>query len=183
MDLRIICSRSDGGIDVIIPAPKARQDGETDVDFAARIAAKDGTSKGLVVRGIKHKTQLIGSRYFRDLWEWSETEGKVVVSLAKARAQRMAEIRNMRDLQLVESDAVRSRTEEIGTAADRAATAALRVSLRDIPREAAPALDALTTLDEVMNYEPATWPGPTDSRRAAFVHGQPFGTNVGAEIS
>ncbi len=185
-DKRILCVRPDGGVSVMIPAPKGRREGEGEIEWITRISLKDGTNKGLDVKRVLPSIDVIQSRYFRNLWEWDIAGNKAVISMVKARGQRMTEIRAERDRQLDESDKERNRLADVGTAQEQQDIADKRQALRDLPAAAQVGLDALTTLDEIMRYEPAWAEAETKSTRGEYGDGpddQQFGTNDGAEAT
>lgn len=81
MQKRILYTIPDGRIAIIVPAPAARLDGESDEAFARRIAAKDvpaGLAFEIVDEGV-----VPTDRTFRDAWE--RNGSAVGVSLVKAK--------------------------------------------------------------------------------------------------
>ena len=83
--------------------------------------------------------------------------GVLAVDVPRARARRLAEIRAERGRRLQRSDALWIRAFEENRAADRFALEAARRRLRDLPAEAAAALDARADAADVIAYEP-DWP-------------------------
>lgn len=88
---------------------------------------------------------LPASRRFRDAWEGGS--GLVAVSMPRARAQVLAEIRRDRDAALAKSDGEMLRAQEQG--ADTRAIAARRQQLRGLPAAIAPQLDAASTPEDL----------------------------------
>lgn len=81
MQKRIIYTNPGGSVSIIIPAPAARLDGETDADFMARIAEKD-VPAGLAFE-IVDVDAVPSDRTFRNAWE--RNGAKVGVNITKAK--------------------------------------------------------------------------------------------------
>ena len=94
------------------------------------------------------------SRRFRDCWR--HDGAGVSVDMAKARGQRIEEIRAERDSRLRATDGEMLREQEQGTPR-LAPLAAHRQALRDLPPSAATALDAVVTPEGLDAYQPP-WP-------------------------
>lgn len=93
MAKRIIYTRPDGGVSVVVPARPQRQD-ETEQEYLAAIQAKAVPANATNVRTIEH-TDLPASRRFRN--HWRDSSGSVVpdaaLSLGQAKQEKIAAIK------------------------------------------------------------------------------------------
>jgi hypothetical protein len=92
------------------------------------------------------------SRRFRNCWTKGAVGG-AVVDVPKARAQRLEEIRSVRNAKLDRTDKDLLAAQEQGK--PTAALLALRQALRDLPVKATADLGGLPTPDEIAAYAPA----------------------------
>ena len=152
---RIVYVRDDGGISIIIPAPEAASQEETEDQFVSRIAAKDvppGKSFFIV------DAASIPSRRFRNSWE--SQANTVTVMMSPARQQRINEVRAERLSLLAEADTELARLQDTG-----GSTAAInnvrqyRQALRNLPQtiQADPAWIAITNAIQLEAYV-IPWP-------------------------
>lgn len=125
--------------------------GEDPLEVAQRYMSRDHTLSDYV--GVVDT--LPPSRRFRNCWRHGA--GAVAVSMPLARQQRLAEIRSERNERLVESDKDHSRLADIGTDQQRADLRTYRQALRDLPATVQTDLAALTTPEQLDQYQPA-WP-------------------------
>lgn len=156
---RLVVERADGGIVVIAIAAKSRGEGEEEAAWLARVKARtlQGNDKYRGARELPDAA-LPASRRFRDCWRCDGADG-VHVDMPLARGQRMAEIRRARNAKLAETDGPMLRAQEQADTATVDGLKAKRQALRDLPNqlEAAGALDAIATPEELEAFEP-TWP-------------------------
>lgn len=129
---RIIYTREDGGVSIIIPSP----DWEGTIE---ELAVKDVPDD--IDYQIVDETDIPSDRTFRNAWK--EGQGKPEVDMPKAREIHMGRIRIDRDKKLTELD-----KRNYGSEFD-----AERQTLRDIPQSFD--LEIATTPDELK----ALWPG------------------------
>jgi hypothetical protein len=94
---------------------------------------------------------------FRDCWRYDGTA--VVVEITLARVATMISVRSERNRRLNASDAIKARLDDIGTTDQKAAWAAYRQALRDVPVGAQAEVDAITDPATLSAYAPA-WPNP-----------------------
>jgi hypothetical protein len=133
---RIIYTRADGGISIIIPSPHWK-------------GTMDELAEKNIPEGIDYKivdASLISSdRTFRNAWEEDNTEAPdaIKVNMTKAREIHMGRIRDVRDKKLVELD-----KRKYGNEFD-----AERQTLRDIPSTFD--LTSATTADELKTLWPS----------------------------
>ncbi len=92
----------------------------------------------------------IPSRRFRQ--SWRIIAGALNISLAAARTQLIAELRAQRDKLLTQSDALRAKYADIGTALDQTKVAAYRQQLRDVTTQIQADLAAMTTVAQLEAY-------------------------------
>jgi hypothetical protein len=146
---RIVYSRPDGGVSVIVPAPNYRLAGESDEKFIARIMAKDVPTDATDV-AVCDEADIPTDRTFRNAWERG---GKsVVVNMPKAREIHMARIRARRNELLDASDKELARAQETG--GDVRAIQARRQALRDVPQSIQAAVEAAQTPDSLKHVWP-----------------------------
>jgi hypothetical protein len=172
---RIVFSRPDGGVSVIIPAPQYRRPGEDDGPFLARVLARnqevghaplEGCTvvdvadlppprlrKFLVVTpaGEVVETQ---RRLFRGCWRMAG--GRPVEDEGLCRDRTLAEVRKERDARLDASDKDKARLDDVGTPGQQQAHRQYRQALRDLPAVVAQQIAAMTP-DELEAYQ-APWP-------------------------
>jgi len=136
-------ARPDGGISVLTIAP-----GVNPATEAERVANLHGWQH---LGDIPVPT----SRRFRN--QWRAAAGAVDVDLPLAREQIVTEVRAERDKHLGASDGVYLKAQERGTEKEERDIASYRQALRDLPAVVSPALDAITTADELEGFV-AAWP-------------------------
>lgn len=168
-------TRPDGGVSVVHLAPKARLDGETDDAFIARHKAEmveraqaraaDAEAEGLPGPAAAARAEAdaiattatdkpaLPSRAYRDAWTLSG--GRVQHDMAKARAAKLAEIREERNKRLAATDGTYLRAQEAGDTATLDRLKTMRQRLRDLP--ATVALDNIPDADTLKAFEP-NWP-------------------------
>lgn len=146
MNWRLVYVRpEDGGVSVVIPSP----------NFAGGPGSLSARSVPAGVTALIVDSSELPSRRFRN--SWSVLGGKPVVDMAKARVQRMSEIRAERDKLLKATDADKARLDDIGTQPQKQALAAYRQALRDIPLTVEAAVDGAQTPEALEALQPA-WP-------------------------
>ena len=148
----IAFTRPDGGVSVIVPAPKAQLPGESEADFMARVATAVPPDAVDVA-----ELDTLPSRTYRDAWVLSG--GKVQHDMVKARQMRLAELRAERDAKLQASDGPYLRAQEQNNAAETNRLKVTRQRLRDLPNDPATtnALGAITDPDALKGWTPS-WP-------------------------
>ena len=93
----------------------------------------------------------------RNCWTWAILSQKIVVRIPECRTAYMAALRAERDNRLEQSDRDKIRLDDIGTPEQIAAHKAYRQALRDLPAVVQADLSALTTAEQIDQYQP-TWP-------------------------
>lgn len=146
---RIIYTRPDGGISVIIPAEAARLKGESDAKFAARIRDKDVPADAANVQ-IVDEADIPTDRTFRNAWKQCP-KGLPTVDMEKARDIHRDRLRAIRKPKLENLDVEFMRAVEGGKSTTEIAAA--KQALRDITKD--PAIDAAKTPDDLKKV----WPG------------------------
>jgi hypothetical protein len=149
----IVYTRPDGEISVCHPLI-SRDDppGFTIEEAVARALSKDVPSTAITVAVIE-KMALPADRSFRAAWR-QRGQG-VSVDIASARDIHLARLRLERDAKLAATDGLMARATERGDAAERSKLAARRQALRDMPADAATALAAVETLEDLKAVRPA----------------------------
>lgn len=158
---RIVCHMQDGTIAFLTPTPQGRIPDEAEVQWLARIAAKDAPPDTIATEVVEGAE--LPPRRFREAWR-SSGKGKPFVHLGEARKQLLTELRRERNAKLDDSDKEKSKLDDVGTREQRQALATYRQSLRDLPATAKDALDGITTVEGLLAWQP-TWPtiAPTPS--------------------
>lgn len=126
--MKRIIYRIDGGISVIIPAPKSQRENETEVNWLKRVfdkATPNGTE-------YKDTDEILPDRRFRNAWS-KGTIKAVEVAITKAKEQVLVELRAARDEELIKTDGLMTRVDEIGTQAEIEDMKSYRQKLRDLP--------------------------------------------------
>ena len=142
--MRRIIYREDGGVSVVIPAPKSRREDESEVDWLERVFAK-ATPEGADFEDIDEEINLLPSRRFRNAW--AKGLNGLEVNLPKAKEQVMAELRTVRNQELKETDGLMARANEIGQPAKVDVLKIQRQTLRDLP--SAIGVEAIATVDDL----------------------------------
>lgn len=144
-------TREDGGLSVVVPAPAERLNGESEDDFARRIADKD------VPPGVAYTlldgTALPASRRWRGAWRLAA--GLVGVDVPAARLLRRAELLAERDRRLPLVRAKIERAEDEGLAVPLALLRARRRNLRGLEATLDGELASAATPEALDAYTPA----------------------------
>lgn len=148
---RIVFQRPDGGITLRCPCDPQRES-ESETDWLDRIAAKRPRGERLFNVDLADLPPT--GRRFRDCWRL--ILGEIRVDRALAVQQVLTEVRQERNTRLLATDAERARLEDVGTAEQRAALAAKRQALRDLPAVVSGQLAGLTVA-QLATYQPV-WP-------------------------
>lgn len=135
---RIIYPTAEGGVAVIIPAPDCGLTLE-------QIAAKD-VPAGLAY-SVVESASIPSDRTFRNAWEHSE--GKVSVSVTKAKAIHLDRLREMRKPKLEALDVEFMRAVEAGDTVSQKAISEKKQALRDVTKAELP-----SDLDELKAFIP-----------------------------
>lgn len=151
MNLRIVYQQVNGTAAVVIPAPNARLDGETDQEFAERIAAKDVPAEIAEV-GIVDASALPSDRHFRNAWAYVFASNSLTTDMPKAREIHRENLRRAREKSLALLDVAWFQAGEQGNVALQATIASDKQALRDLPQN--PAIETATTPAELK----ALWP-------------------------
>lgn len=138
---RIVYTRPDGGVSIVVPAPKARRKGESEAEFMARLRAKVVPADATDV-SVCEESDVPSDRTFRNAWcratavsDPAWRLGAVIgVDRAKAEQLHMDRIRRVRDRELAKLDIEYQRADERGDASAKADVAARKQWLRDIPQ-------------------------------------------------
>ena len=154
---RIIYTRPDGGIDVVVPSARfMREFDGTEDEAITVILAKDVPKDAVGVEVVEVAT-IPATRRFRNTWVKSGGGGAVDVDMPKARVQRTGEIRIERDVRLAQEDISYIRADEIGDTTEKQRIATLKQELRDFLATIQSDLNAITTPETLGSYKP-TWP-------------------------
>ena len=148
----IAFTRPDGGVSVIVPAPKAQLPGESEADFMARVAlAVPSDATGVT------ELDTLPSRAYRNAWVLSG--GAVQTDMVQARQMKLGELRTERDVRLQATDGPYMRAQEQDNVAEVNRLKAVRQRLRDLPTDPATtnALNAITDPDALKAWTPQ-WP-------------------------
>lgn len=129
MDKRIVYTRPDGGISVVIPT------GEVSLDT---VLALDVPADATNVE-VTDVTSVPNDRTFRDEWVYKGDAdcwqaGAVGISKTKARSKHMDRIRAIRDRELAKLDVEYQRADEQANASKKSEVATKKQALRDIPQ-------------------------------------------------
>lgn len=146
---RIIYTRPDGGISVIIPAEEARIEGQSENEFIAWVRSKDVPADATNVQ-IVDEEDIPTDRTFRNAWKQCP-KGLPTVDMEKARDIHRDRLRAIRKPKLENLDVEFMRAVEGGKSTTEIAAA--KQALRDITKD--PAIDAAKTPDELK----MVWPG------------------------
>jgi len=145
--MRRTLKRADGSIAILVfvtDDPKLIQR-----DTAAWLAGEPGGSV------VGDDLPLPATRRWRN--QWTHSGGVVGVDMAKARVQRMVELRAERDSRLAASDASILRAQEQNDVPAVNDLKTKRQALRDLPVTMQAAVDAITDPDALAAYAPV-WP-------------------------
>jgi len=155
--------RPDGGISIRYPAynNRDRPVGDTDEALRERAVARDSTylneKYGVCVPHECDSADLPVDDYFFSAWVWAGTE--VNVNMTKARAIHLAEIRKVRNEELVKLDVPFMRAVEAGDTDAQARIGTEKQTLRDLP-----ATFDLTTDNDTPEELKAKWPTELPAR-------------------
>ncbi len=162
MAKRIIYTRPDGGVSIVVPTPEtlANPDFSDDADLNAHLLARSIPDDASNVE-IVDDTVVPANRTFRSAWR--QTGAIVVVNMPAARQLHLQRIRTVRDDVLARTDTDFVRAVEDGDIVEQTRLKTLRQALRDIPAEVQAGIDAAgdpNTLD-------ALWPTQLNRPRIA----------------
>ena len=160
--LHLVCPAVDrNGVPLPWPRGNPPMEGESEELWLARLAAQAMNDPGqdltpdncerVDVAGVEPPL----SRRFRACWRW--TGARVETDIPLAREQLLSEIRAERNALLKDSDMMRARVEDIGTPQEKAALAAYRQALRDLPATVAADLALIADERGLADYQPR-WP-------------------------
>lgn len=130
-NLRIVYTRPDGGVSVVVPAPSFVAKFRTEADAIAAIRAKDVPPDATDVTE-RTTDDLPKDRLFRNAWRMAVN--KPAVDLPAARQIHMDRIRQVRDAELAKLDVAFMRAVERGDRQEQSAIAADKQRLRDLPQ-------------------------------------------------
>ena len=146
--------RNDGGVSIIHPASKSQKPGESEADWLNRVFQK--AMKGHQLENCPYKdidNLSLPTRRFRNSWV-QDTLG-VKVNLIKARSQIMLEARSVRDKELLVTDGLTARANEIGTAPEQQQIKGYRQQLRDLPQVLNSKINSIVTSEILESEYPA----------------------------
>lgn len=146
---RIVYTRPDGGVSVVVPAPKAKHADETEAEFLARISA--AIPQGASDITVCDEAEIPSDRTYRDAWERGSA-ALVTVSMTKAKEIQRGRLRDARPAKFVDLDGKWMQAVAAGNDTEAARIEAERQVLRDLPQD--PAIAAAKTPDELKT----TWP-------------------------
>src|SRR5262249_28807419 len=149
---KVIACWHHGMLHILVPAPQARRESETDEDFLARVVATDLPKEASDVR-IVERSVFPEDRVFRNAWR-QDGSGRIDIDMEKARGIQRNRIRAARAPLLAELDVAYQRADEREDTAAKADIAARKQALRDAPAD--PAIETARTPEELK----AVWPLP-----------------------
>lgn len=144
----------DGSIAYTTPAPKERRSGEDDATFHARVAARlveAVPSFATATRLADIDSTALPSAKF-GIEYWRVIGGQIRVSFALAKNALVNDLRKKRDAIMIESDKIKAKYDDIGTAGEKTQVFTYRQSLRDLPAIVQGELAALTTVAQLEAY-------------------------------
>lgn len=145
---RIVYTRPDGGVSIVIPAISIEDEGLTEEKAVARALARLAKDVPNAADVQVVEPESIPARTFRDAWK-----ADLSVDMAKAREIHRNRIRAMRAPLLADLDVAFMRAVEKGDSAAIAAIAAKKQGLRDAPSD--PAIETAKTPEELSLVVPA----------------------------
>ena len=143
MDHRIVYTKPDGGVSIVIPAEGWRRPDEPIGDFLARVIDKDVPPDGIA--RVVLVPEIPSDRTFREAW--SISSDKVVVDMTRARNVIRNILRDQRAPLLQALDVEYQRADESGDNDKKKDVAARKQILRDLPQD--PRIEAATTPAEL----------------------------------
>lgn len=151
---RVVYTRSDGGVSVVIPAPDGKLVTESEQDWLNRVIAQS------VPPGTPTQTVEVAdlpNRRFRDCWRMNGSG--VYVEPTLIRGQILKEVRLKRDALLAKSDGEKSKLDDVGSQQEKQNLARYRQALRDWPAVVSSQIENLNA-GQLENYVPVE-PSPT----------------------
>jgi len=130
----IIYPKDDGGVEIVIPAPKWLKDGGTMEKLAAKVVPEGKKYK------IVEESAVPSDRTFRDAWENYES---VTTNVTKAKEITKTRLRVEREPKLLEQDTLFMKALEAGS--DTTAIVKEKNRLRDITKQ----VDSVSDLDKL----------------------------------
>lgn len=104
---KIIYSRLDGGVSIVVPAPKEMLEKAlgpmTTQEYEDHVRTRSIPAEATNVRDLED-VDIPTSREFRDAWEDSQTGTQIDISLEKAKEIQLKKLRVLRDTALKEND-------------------------------------------------------------------------------
>lgn len=151
---------SDGGVSVITPAYNDKigglaASGKSESDWLDDVAAKSVPADALNIHRCE-KDDINPSRRFRNAWEQIGVSAPVT-NMNEARVIRINEVRRDRESRFRELDIEYNRADETDDIERKLVIVEAKTKLRDLPETIKPDLDALTTENDLSEYEPE-WP-------------------------
>lgn len=154
---RIVYTRTDGGVCVVVPAPEYLARFETEQEALEALRTKV-VPPGMTNVRVCDMAELPATRRFRGCWR-QHGANPPTVDLPLARAQRLIELRQTRNQRLVASDGEMLRAQERRDAVEEGRWRQYRQALRDLPDAVSPALSLIDTPEALAEWEP-DWPTP-----------------------
>jgi hypothetical protein len=155
---KIVYTRPDGGVSIINPAYNdpigGQREGEPENAFIDRVASRAVPANATNV--VVVDALAVPERLFRNAFRQSGANAPHV-DMPLARGIKTDQIREQRDVRLAAEDIAYMRADENGNPSEKVRIAALKQSLRDLPADVQPALDALDNPAALDAFEP-TWP-------------------------
>lgn len=131
MNKRIVFTRADGCVSIVVPAPKARRAGESEEDFLSRVAAR-AVPAGTADAAVCDLADIPADRTYRGAWKLAG-DG-LDVDMPKAREIHMGRIRAARDAELLRLDIPQQRALVAKDDAEVRRLEAEKQALRNIPQ-------------------------------------------------
>lgn len=148
MNKCIIYTRPDGGLSVVLPAPQAQLENESETDFIQRILNKDVPPNGINPQIVD--TSILPSREFRDAWK--QDGSKVDHDMPKCRDIWKEKLRSARAPKLSALDIEYQRADESSDSQKKSEVAAKKQALRDVTAD--PRIESAVSPEELKQVWP-----------------------------
>lgn len=130
---KIIYTGADGNLYLVYPAENDKQPSETEDQFITRIRNKDVPPTA--VESVVVDTNIaLPPRNLRKGWSWNNVTSSVDLHLGRTRSAILEQVRQKRDSLLDDSDKMKAKVDDIGTALQKTQVATYRQQLRDLPQ-------------------------------------------------
>lgn len=145
MEKRIVYTRPDGGVSVVVPA----------TDYLEEVYIKSIPADATNVHECL-ASDIPASRAFRDAWKQA-ADKSLEVDMPKARIMVTDQVRAERDKRLVAEDVAYMRADELGNAAEKQKVKTKKQKLRDLPDTIQSELASIDKAEQLEVWQPS-WP-------------------------